>query len=179
MRVVVLSDTHVRRGGRKVLPATALAQLGRADVVLHAGDVLEQWFLDELAELAPVYAVLGNNDAGLDLPERLEVELAGVHVGMVHDSGARTGREARLSRWFPGCGLVVFGHSHVPLDTRGLHGQRLLNPGSPTDRAPNPTTPWPWSTWPTPRSAGPRSSTSTELSAQEVWPTTAAAQRLR
>ena len=138
MRVVVLSDTHVRRGGRKLVPAAALEHLRGADAILHAGDVLEQWFLDELAELAPVHAVLGNNDAGLDLPERLEVELAGVHVGMVHDSGARTGREARLSRWFPGCGLVVFGHSHVPLDGRGLHGQRLLNPGSPTDRRTQP-----------------------------------------
>jgi len=138
VRVVVLSDTHVRSGGRKVVPAGAFEHLRAADAILHAGDVLEQWFLDELAELAPVHAVLGNNDAGLDLPERLEVELAGVHVGMVHDSGARTGREARLSRWFPACGLVVFGHSHVPLATRGLHGQRLLNPGSPTDRRTQP-----------------------------------------
>lgn len=137
MRVVALSDTHVRRGGRKVLPASALQHLRGADVILHAGDVLEQWFLDDLAEVAPVHAVLGNNDTGLQLPERLEVELAGVRVGMVHDSGSRSGREARLSRWFPRCDLVVFGHSHAPLDARG-HGQRLLNPGSPTDRRTQP-----------------------------------------
>ncbi len=137
MRVVVLSDTHVRRGGRKVLPATALTHLRRAEVILHAGDVLEQWFLDELAEMAPVHAVLGNNDAAIDLPERLVVELEGVRIGMVHDSGARTGREARLARWFPSCDLVVFGHSHAPLDARS-HGQRLLNPGSPTDKRTQP-----------------------------------------
>ena len=137
MRVVVLSDTHVRRGGRKALPATALDHLREADVILHAGDVLEQWLLDDLSQLAPVHAVLGNNDTGLDLPERLVVELEGVRVGMVHDSGARTGREARLSRWFPTCDLVVFGHSHIPLDTRG-QGQRLLNPGSPTDKRTQP-----------------------------------------
>ena len=137
MRVVVISDTHVRRGGRRKLPAAALAHLRRAEVILHAGDVLEQWFLDELAELAPVHAVLGNNDTGLDLPERLQLDLAGVRVGMVHDSGARTGREPRLSRWFPSCQLVVFGHSHAPLDARGL-GQRLLNPGSPTDKRAQP-----------------------------------------
>jgi len=137
VRVVVLADTHVREGGRKVLPAAALDHLRRADVILHAGDVLEQWFLDDLAELAPVHAVLGNNDTGLDLPERLEVDLDGVRVGMVHDSGARTGRESRLARWFGSCGLVVFGHSHNPLDTRG-QGQRLLNPGSPTDKRTQP-----------------------------------------
>jgi len=138
VRVVVVSDTHVRRGGRKVLPAAALQQLRRADAILHAGDVLERWFLDDLAELAPVHAVLGNNDdAGLALPERLEVELEGVRVGMVHDSGNRTGREARLARSFPSCDLVVFGHSHIPLDARG-RGQRLLNPGSPTDKRAQP-----------------------------------------
>jgi predicted phosphodiesterase len=30
--------------------------------------------------------------------------------------------------------LPVFGHSHIPWDTRGPAGPRLLNPGSPTDR---------------------------------------------
>ena len=133
MRVVVIADTHVRQGGRRKLPVAALAHLRRAEVILHAGDVLEQWFLDDLAELAPVHAVLGNNDTGLDLPERLQLDLAGVRVGMVHDSGTRTGREARLASWFASCQLVVFGHSHAPLDARG-HGQSLLNPGSPTDR---------------------------------------------
>ncbi len=129
----MLSDTHVRRGGRMALPPSAIEHLRTAEVILHAGDVLEGWFLDELAEVAPVHAVLGNNDVDLDLPERREVVLDGVRIGMVHDSGARTGREARLARWFPGCDLVVFGHSHAPLDARG-HGQRLLNPGSPTDK---------------------------------------------
>ena len=137
MRVVVLSDTHVRRGGRKVLPRAAVDHLRTAEAILHAGDVLEGWFLDDLAEIAPVHAVLGNNDIGLDLPERRELVLGGVRIGMVHDSGNRIGREARLARWFPGCQLVVFGHSHAPVDTGG-HGQRLLNPGSPTDKRAQP-----------------------------------------
>ena len=133
----MLAATHVRRGGRKVLPQAAVDHLRTADTILHAGDVLEEWFLDDLAEVAPVHAVLGNNDIGLDLPERQVLDLAGVRVGMVHDSGNRTGREARLARWFPECDLVVFGHSHIPLDGRG-HGQRLLNPGSPTDKRTQP-----------------------------------------
>jgi predicted phosphodiesterase len=84
--------------------------------------------------------VLGNNDhelAGL-LPERLELDLDGVAVGMVHDSGARRGREARLHRSFPGSALVVFGHSHIPWNAPGLDGQWLLNPGSPTDKRSQP-----------------------------------------
>ena len=69
-----------------------------------------------------------------DLPERLEVELSGVKLAMVHDSGARVGREARLHRWFPEADVVVFGHSHDPLDLFSFHRQLLFNPGSPTQR---------------------------------------------
>jgi len=83
-----------------------------------------------------VYAVLGNNDVTLRgaLPERQVVELDGVRVGMVHDSGPTKGRAARMRRAFPTSELVVFGHSHAPVDELGVDEQRLLNPGSPTQR---------------------------------------------
>jgi predicted phosphodiesterase len=38
-----------------------------------------------------------------------------------------------MSRRFPGAELVVFGHSHIPMDETG-DGVRIFNPGSPTDR---------------------------------------------
>jgi predicted phosphodiesterase len=53
---------------------------------------------------------------------------------MVHDSGARAGRERRMRRWFPGAQVVVFGHSHEPVDAEGVEGQRLFNPGSAVQR---------------------------------------------
>jgi hypothetical protein len=84
----------------------------------------------------PVHAVLGNNDHDLvgTLPDRLELELGGVRVAMVHDSGARAGRERRMRRWFPDAQVVVFGHSHQPVDADGDGGQRLFNPGSAVQR---------------------------------------------
>ncbi len=135
MRAVVLSDTHLRAEGRP-LPDPVLVALREADVVLHCGDVVEQSLLDELATYAPVHAVLGNNDVTLRgvLPERLLVELDGVRVGMVHDSGLTKGRPARMRRTFPDCAVVLFGHSHAPVDELGVDGQRLFNPGSPTQR---------------------------------------------
>jgi putative phosphoesterase len=80
--------------------------------------------------------VLGNNDRELvgQLPDRLELELDGVRVGMVHDSGAKGGRERRMRRWFPRADIVVFGHSHEPVDAEGVDGQRLFNPGSAVQR---------------------------------------------
>ncbi len=66
-------------------------------------------------------------------PETLDLDLDGLRVGMVHDSGPKDGRARRMRRLFPDADLVVFGHSHIPWDTveDGLH---LFNPGSPTDR---------------------------------------------
>jgi putative phosphoesterase len=112
-------------------------ELAGADVILHAGDVCVPSVLDELAAFAPVHVVAGNND-GPDVvawgaPETLSLELDGLRVAMIHDSGPRTGRTARLRRRFPDAGLVVFGHSHIPLDETG-DGVRIFNPGSPTDR---------------------------------------------
>jgi putative phosphoesterase len=140
---VVLSDTHVRRGGSRRLSDAAYEHLDRADRILHAGDVLVPELLDELAGFAPVDAVLGNNDHELVgvLPETRLVDLDGVRVGMIHDSGVRGGRAARMRRRFPDAAVVVFGHSHGPVDELGIDGQRLFNPGSPTERrlAPNHT----------------------------------------
>lgn len=141
MRVVVLSDTHLRDDGARGLPPVVVDALSQADVILHCGDVVERGLLDELAVYAPVHAVLGNNDVTLRgaLPERLVVDVDGLTVGMVHDSGITKGRPARLRRWFPTCDLVVFGHSHTPVDEAGLDGQWLVNPGSPTQRRREPT----------------------------------------
>jgi uncharacterized protein len=136
MRVGVVADTHLRRGWSRTLPGKALAELAEADVILHAGDLVIPEVLDQLGGLAPVHAVLGNNDAELvgALEEEVALELEGVRVAMVHDSGPRTGREARLRRRFPHADVVVFGHSHIPWDAEGVAGQWLLNPGSPTER---------------------------------------------
>ena len=136
MRVVVLADTHLRTGVTSRLPATVLSAVARADLVLHAGDVVTGEALAELRELNRIEAVLGNNDRGLDgvLPETLVLDLDGVRVAIVHDSGPAAGRAVRLHRRFPDAQVVVFGHSHAPIAEPDLGGQLLFNPGSPTQR---------------------------------------------
>ena len=136
MKIVALSDTHAPRRWRSCPPRVA-AHLRGADLILHAGDVCTASVLDELSAFAPVRAVLGNNDgpdvAAWGAPESVQLDLDGLQVAMIHDSGQATGRIARMRRLFPGAGLVVFGHSHIPLDQSG-GGLRIFNPGSPTDR---------------------------------------------
>ncbi|MEZ5217995.1 MAG: metallophosphoesterase family protein [Ilumatobacteraceae bacterium] len=146
MYLVVLADTHLRDGSAQDLPERVWAAIDEADAILHAGDVTGNDLLARLAARAPTYAVLGNNDHGLvgRLPERREDVFAGpdgstIRVAMVHDSGARAGRAARMKRWFPSADLVVFGHSHEPCDQveSGIH---LFNPGSAIQRRRQPYT---------------------------------------
>jgi uncharacterized protein len=136
IRIAVLADTHAPRRWKQC-PAQVAERLADVDLILHAGDVCTSAVLDELATFAPVHVVLGNND-GADVatwgaPERLELDLEGLAVAMVHDSGPATGRARRLRRLFPAADLVIFGHSHIPWDET-VDGQRSFNPGSPTDR---------------------------------------------
>ena len=136
MRVVVLSDTHAPQRWRACPPRVA-EQLRGADLILHAGDVCTAQVLVELAEYARVVAVVGNNDApdvaDWGAAETAEFDLDGLSVAMIHDSGPAVGRLTRMRRRFPRADLLVFGHSHIPLDQSG-YGVRIFNPGSPTDR---------------------------------------------
>jgi uncharacterized protein len=137
MIIGVLADTHVPKRARD-LPTQAYQHLEGVQAIIHAGDVLTMDLLERLERIAPVYAVLGNNDRGLTLPERLEVRWEGVHVGIVHESGPRERRAKRLRRWFPEAQAVVFGHSHIPVNERE-DGLLLFNPGSATDRRRQPS----------------------------------------
>lgn len=141
MRIIVLSDTHAPRRWKSCPPAVA-AQLRGADLILHAGDVCTAAVLDELAQYAPVTAVTGNNDgpdvAAWGAAETAALAPVGLPVAMIHDSGPAAGRLRRMRARFPGARLVVFGHSHIPLDqadsNQGGEDLRIFNPGSPTDR---------------------------------------------
>jgi putative phosphoesterase len=137
MKVAVLADTHAPRSWRACPPEVA-RNLDEVDLILHAGDVCRATVLEELAAFAPVRAVLGNNDtpdvAAWGAPETLRLDLDGMATAMIHDAGPAAGRPLRLRRRFPGAGLVVFGHSHIPLDLVDEEGVRIFNPGSPTDR---------------------------------------------
>ena len=137
MRLLLIADTHVPKRA-KDLPPEVWSAVDAADVVIHAGDWVEPALLDALeARARRLVACWGNND-GVELrarlPERADVILGGLRFTVTHETGAATGREARVAREYPDTDVLVFGHSHIPWDTVTKTGLRLLNPGSPTDR---------------------------------------------
>ncbi len=137
VNLVIVSDTHLPLRAR-ALPDQLWSALEAADLVLHAGDWVSADLLDEFeARCRRLVAVYGNNDGPAlraRLPEIARVELGGLRIAVVHETGPAKNREIRCAATFPDTDLLVFGHSHIPWDSTAPGRLRLLNPGSPTDR---------------------------------------------
>ena len=137
LQLTIVSDTHLPRRAKQ-LPDEVWAAVEAADVVVHAGDWVDEALLDAFEERSRrLVGVFGNNDPAplrARLPEVAEVELEGLRLAVVHETGPAAGREARCATVFQEADLLVFGHSHIPWNTTTPAGLRLLNPGSPTDR---------------------------------------------
>ena len=118
MKLAILSDTH------GLLRPEVLEHLKQADAILHAGDINAQAVLDQMAALAPVYVVRGNNDKewAEGLPRDLTVSLDGLVFYMVHN-------KKDVPDDLSGVDAVVFGHSHRYLQEE-RNGVLWLNPGS-------------------------------------------------
>ena len=131
--LVLVSDTHAR-----VIPDEVWAAVDSADLVVHAGDWTDLATFDAFAARSrTLLACWGNNDGPqlrARLPEVARVTVAGLRLGVVHETGQARGREERCAAAYPDLDVLVFGHSHIPWDTTTATGLRLLNPGSPTDR---------------------------------------------
>ena len=121
MKIGIISDTH------GLLRPEALVALAGCEQLIHAGDIGKPEIIEQLAALAPLHVVRGNNDINApwaaDLPDHLRLELNGWQVLLVHDI-------ADVPPLLDGdTRLVVTGHSHKPLfDWRGEC--LYLNPGS-------------------------------------------------
>lgn len=120
----VVSDTHGQlRGG-------LFRHLKDVDLVLHAGDVVVEDHLEDLAALAPVRAVWGNMDGAelrRRLPEEMELRTGGYIMAMRH--GHQGVDAGELTTRFPRAQVIVHGHTHEPRWEERA-GSFLLNPGS-------------------------------------------------
>ena len=120
-RVGLISDTH------GLLRPEAVAFLRGSDFIVHGGDIGRESVLEELATLAPVTAVRGNNDTGPwagAMPETEVLQVGEVFIYVVHDLG-----ELAVDPVTAGFQVVVSGHSHRPSVTE-RDGVLYVNPGS-------------------------------------------------
>jgi len=129
-RIGVLSDTHLRDFAPEL--ARRLAEVfSGVEMILHAGDLVNLRILD-LLEAPRVYAVCGNlvdSTVAMSLPRKLVVEVEGFKIGLIHGWGPPMGLAGRVAGEFQGVDVIVFGHSHRPLNARSS-GVLMFNPGS-------------------------------------------------
>jgi hypothetical protein len=121
VRVGVISDTH------GLLRPEAVAFLAGCDCIIHAGDIGRADVLAQLAAIAPVTAVRGNNDSGAwadAIAETERIQMGGASLYAIHDLALLDIDPAAA-----GVDVVISGHSHKPVIERRA-GVLYLNPGS-------------------------------------------------
>lgn len=121
LRVGLISDTH------GLLRPQAFDDLRGSAHIIHAGDIVDPATLAQLATLAPLTAVRGNNDHGPwaeALPESITLTLGGVAIHVIHDL-----KELALDPAAEGVRVVISGHSHKPACSE-QGGVLYVNPGA-------------------------------------------------
>ena len=121
MIIGVISDTH------GLLRPEALHLLRGSEHIIHAGDIGAPEIVAELQKIAPVTAIRGNVDTqawARRFAETEVVELAGLHIYVIHDANALD-----LNPKAAGFAAVISGHSHRPRQEM-KDGVLYFNPGS-------------------------------------------------
>lgn len=121
MRIGLISDTH------GLLRPEAFDYLAGCQHIIHGGDIGGPGILAQLAAIAPLTAVRGNNDLGdwADaLPETALLRFEGVAVFVIHDL-----KQLDIDPAAEGIRVVVSGHSHKPVQDE-RNGVLYVNPGS-------------------------------------------------
>jgi putative phosphoesterase len=147
-RIGVVADTHCPEFLDE-LPPRLFEVIAGVDLIVHGGDVGGEETLRRLRQVAPVHAVRGDHDRGLDLPRELRLRVEGVEVAAIHGNRSRLLEEPLtflgtvtfglvwlapgLHRWLrrrlPGADVIVYGHTHAAR-ARHFEGALLFNPGA-------------------------------------------------
>ena len=143
--VGVVSDTHIPARA-SYLPPELFKVFDGVQLILHAGDLVDEKVIGDLSAIAPVEAVAGNMDPPAlqaSLGKLKLVKVGSMIIGLLH--GDIAGRRVNFNRvrdlFRPvEPRIIVFGHLHEPLN-REEDGTLFFNPGSAVDprRAPRPS----------------------------------------
>jgi uncharacterized protein len=134
IKIGVISDTHLP-GPDERLSKIVSEHFGDADIIIHAGDLVDLRVLDMFAG-KEIKAVCGNMDypsVKEKLLEQLFFEIRGFKLGVIHGWGAPEGIEERILAKMSDLDCIIYGHTHKPACHKRA-GVLFFNPGSPTDK---------------------------------------------
>ncbi len=135
MRILVLADTHIPIAAEDI-PSAIYKIIDSIDLILHAGDILEEAFLEKLSSHKEVKAVKGNMDSDVlrnTLPDKGIINVGKFKIGLIHGSGSPQTIVERIKNEFKGVDAIVFGHTHNAFN-QVKDNILFFNPGSPTDK---------------------------------------------
>jgi len=138
MEIGIIADTHLKPNtDYSGLYSRLEEAFVDADLILHAGDVTNIQFINDLERITSIEAVVGNMDDA-SIHDRFttfsNIEVMGKNIGLIHDMPSFSFiKQEKLD-------ILVTGHTHVPNIKEYYeleHGFLHLNPGSPLQpRAP-------------------------------------------
>jgi putative phosphoesterase len=110
-----------------LLRPEALAQLQGCAHIIHGGDIGDPSILEQLAAIAPLTVVRGNNDNAPwahAIPDTARLDVEGISIYVVHNIATMD-----IDPVAAGIDVLVSGHSHCPTK-QFRSGILYLNPGS-------------------------------------------------
>lgn len=125
LKIGVISDTHGHLDPR----VTEIFTQADVDHIIHAGDIGLPYLILDLEDIAPVTAVLGNNDAGLNFKETELLTLRDRKFLVHHIIDPKAPHDKikrKIIRENPD--VVIFGHSHKPF-CETIGNTLYFNPG--------------------------------------------------
>lgn len=132
MKLGIISDTHISSNSDKRQVVSLINQLKKtfkdANKIIHAGDVCELFFLDELKKIAPITCVRGDIDKIENLEHFVKFSDSQYNIGVIHILPENL--EEFMKKYE--LHIIIFGHTHIPLIKGTKFNTLLVNPGSPT-----------------------------------------------
>lgn len=132
MKFGIISDTHITIDDDIDKVNSLLSQLKEifndVDEIIHAGDICEIFFLENLEKIAPVRYVSGENDKINDAKNFIKFSVGRYNIGVIHKlpqdlEGFCKGNKIHI---------LIHGHTHQPIIKGTNYNTLLLNSGSPT-----------------------------------------------
>jgi putative phosphoesterase len=134
----IIADTHITENTAPEKIKVLLSELKKVfkgvDEIVHAGDICEEFFLNELNQIAPTKCVKGNMDSIEGLENFIKFSVGSYKIGIIHEP------PENLEEFFKENDLhiLIHGHSHMPIIQGTKYNTLILNPGSPTQPQPPP-----------------------------------------
>ena len=128
MKVIVASDTH----GYFLDLSNYILENDDIDLLIHAGDGVDDVRTIHMESNIPYYVVRGNNDYDFDIPYEEVIELNGIKIFLTHGHNyhVNLGYDEILSKAKSlDADIAIFGHTHHYYN-EDHEDIRLLNPGS-------------------------------------------------